>query len=96
MSVGKRFIDADKFLDEFSRSDVNRVLMAGWLERQPRVPKLIGRKRAAEILGVGSPYVSELIKAGEMPDPVKIDGGHTVYVEAEVKALAAKRKKARA
>ena len=100
--IGKRYVDGDKLMDSMLRASTkagggNAARIIGMtierlLKKAPKSPKLIGRKRAAEILGVGSPYISQLIKTGKMPDPIKVEGGHVVYDEAEVKAFANRRR----
>lgn len=95
--IGKRYIDADKLQEviETNKDDGFwglREAITKWVKRQPKAPKLIGRQRAAEILGVTSPYISVLAKNGEMPEPIVVEGGKDAYDEAEVKALAKKRK----
>lgn len=95
--IGKRFIDGDK-LAEFvgdprnggTRHAAERV--RSWLTNKPKAPKLIGRQRAAEILGVGSPYMTHFIKAGLLT-PITVEGGKDAYDEAEVKALRDKRRR---
>ena len=97
--IGKRYIDGDKLLDVIDpldgiRSRVGlRQRVTSWLLRQPQMPKLIGRQRAAKILGVSSPYISVLVADGVMPKPIPVEGGKDAYIESEVKALAAKRKR---
>lgn len=52
-----------------------------------KVPPLVGRKRAAEILGTTPPHISRLIDSGRMPEPVEVEGGHPVYLKSEIEAL---------
>jgi hypothetical protein len=92
--IGKRYIDGDKLLERaFGRLNAPRPIV-DWLKRQPRSPKLIGRQKAAEILGVGSPYMTHFIKSGQLK-PISVEGGKDAYDEIEVKALAAKRARER-
>jgi hypothetical protein len=83
--IGKRFIDGDTLLGKIHFGEDSAL--AKWLKRQPKAPKLIGRQRAAEIIGVGSPYITVLVEKGDLT-PVPVAGGPDVYDEAEVKALA--------
>lgn len=83
--IGKRFIDADTLLGKINfRED---SALGKWLRRQPKAPKLIGRQRAAEIIGVVSSYITVLVERGDLT-PVPVDGGPDVYDEAECKAFA--------
>jgi predicted DNA-binding transcriptional regulator AlpA len=96
--IGKRYIDGDKLLGLIDQCAPKlhggaRTAIERWLKRQPKAPKLIGRQRAAELLGVTSPYISVLEKKGDMPKPIKVEGGKDAYDEAEVKALAKQRAK---
>lgn len=88
--IGKRFIDGDKLVERLRTESLEAPLTADFiaylLARAPKMPKLIGRQRAAEILGVGSPYVSQLPL-----QRIKVEGGKDAYDEAEVKALARQR-----
>jgi hypothetical protein len=61
-----------------------------------KVPPLVSRKKAAEILGCYSSYISRLAERGVMPDSVPVEGGADVYVRAEVEQLARDRKKKKA
>lgn len=94
--IGKRYIDGDKLLDRL-REESGRmhsmvpVNVEAWLRLQPRLPKLVGRQRAAEILKVSSPYISILAREGVMPKPIPVEGGKDAYIEFEVKALAKQR-----
>lgn len=99
MNLGRRYIDADKVVALIDRKMPNlsptiRQPIVSWLARQPKAPRLIGREGAAKLLGVGSPYISVLIRNGQMPKAITVEGGKDVYDEAEVKALAKRRKKA--
>lgn len=87
--IGKRFIDGDKLLAMLQDgvTDGRRIDLSSWLKRQPKMPKLLGRQRAADIIGVGSPYITVLVKNGDLT-PVRVDGGPDVYEEAETKAVA--------
>lgn len=90
MSIGKRFIDADTLLGKIHFSEDS--VLAKWLRRQPKAPKLIGRQCAADIIGVGSPYVTVLVSRGDLT-PIRVEGAPDVYDEAECKAFAKTYKK---
>lgn len=93
--IGKRYVDADKLvahLQEAGTGGILRLKVESWLRRQPKAPKLIGRQQAAEILGVGSPYMTHFIKSGALK-AIEVEGGKPAYDEAEVRALDRKRKR---
>lgn len=95
--IGKRYIDGDKLLAYFKENRQRATiddLLGEWLQRQPKAPKLIGRQRAAEILGVGSPYMTHFIKAGLL-NPIEVEGGKDAYDESEVQALKRQRERER-
>ena len=86
--IGRRFIDGDKLIGSIEEAEVGvRSRITSWLKRQPKAPNLIGRQRVAEILGVGSPYITVLVARGEL-QPVEVEGAPPVYDEAEVRAFA--------
>lgn len=90
--IGKRYIDGEKLVKLVEDRYGTPNYVTDWLKRQPRVPKLIGRQRAAEILGVGSPYMTHFIKAGLLK-PIEVEGGKDAYDETEVNALKRKRER---
>jgi hypothetical protein len=98
--IGKRYIDADKLVNALDNGEecYERTGLAEWLgkwlKRQPKQPNLIGRQRAAEIIGVVSPYITVLVDKGDLT-PVVVDGAPAVYDEAEAKAVAKAYKKRR-
>ncbi len=62
--------------------------LAKYLSGQPQMPKLVGAKRAAEILGIHPPHISRLRDQGRMPEPIEVEGSVDVYFEADVRDLA--------
>jgi predicted DNA-binding transcriptional regulator AlpA len=62
-----------------------------WLDKQRRVPDLVGTTEAARILGMRAPHVSRLRDEGHMPDAVPVAGGNSVYLREEIEALAEER-----
>lgn len=83
-----RTIDEQKLLDRVEREAGTVPKLRAWLRRQPRAPHLVSRQKAAEMLGVASPYVTRLHEQGRMPDPIEVDGGPPVYLKEEVAPLA--------
>lgn len=60
--------------------------MLEWMRRQPALPKLVGTTAAAQILGIRAPHMARY--EDRLPSKVKVDGGHDVYLRADVEALA--------
>lgn len=59
------------------------------MSARPRIPDLVGSKRAAEILGVQDSHIARLRRQGRMPRAVPIAGSKAdAWVETEVRALA--------
>lgn len=86
----QRWVDRDKLVRVINDAEPEEVVakVRRWLEKQPTAPDLVGRKVAAEILGVHSPYISRLEEQGRMPDPVPIEGTAPAYIRAELERLA--------
>lgn len=66
---------------------------------KPEFPKLVGRKVAAQILGVNPPYITRLEKQGRLDHPVPIEGTSDAFVKADIVKLGkelAKEREARA
>lgn len=59
-----------------------------WLRRQPKAPRLLSRKAAAEVLGVPSSNIQRFQAQGRMPFPIEVEGAAPVYVADEVEDLA--------
>jgi predicted DNA-binding transcriptional regulator AlpA len=85
-----RWVDPDKVVRVALDAPVPELAkkLRRWMEKQPMAPDLIGRKVAADILGVNSPYISRLHDQGRMPDPIPIEGTAPAYIREEVEALA--------
>lgn len=93
--IGKRYIDGDELLASVDGAATGvRSRITSWLKLQPTSQKLIGRQRAAQLLGVGSPYMTHFIKAGEVT-AIPVEGGKDAYDEAEILKLAKRRRKAK-
>lgn len=86
-----RYVDEEKVLQKRLNGSFRT-----WLRRQPTAPHLVGRARAAEILGVESPHIARLQRQGRMPEPIPVEGTADVYVKEEVEALGRELKQERA
>lgn len=80
-----RYVDEQELLKQAAKGT---AALERWLSRQPRVPRLMGRAAAADLLGIKSPHIARLHEQGRMPDPVEVDGTSPVYLYEEVQPLA--------
>lgn len=93
--IGSRSIDGDKLLERLGLKGDG--VLAKWLRRQPRSPKLVSSQGAAKILGVHPPHLQRLKDKGRLPEPVTIEGSRwSAYVKADIQALAKELKAERA
>lgn len=85
-----RYVDRDKLVRVINDSPALEVAIRvrRWLEKQPTAPDLVGRKAAAEIIGVNSSYISRLEDQGRMPEPIPVEGTASAYIREEVQELA--------
>lgn len=81
-----RYVDQRTTLSKVPAGEI-RDRLERFLITQPTAPKLIGRNRAAEILGCKSPHIARYEKQGRMPEPIPVEGSSPVYIEEEVVAL---------
>jgi hypothetical protein len=95
-AIGRRYIDGDQLVDLVERDDPAIAgTVAAWLRDEPRYPRLVGTTGAAKILEIHLPHVTRLRAAGEMPDPVPVEGGRDVYERDVVMAVARDRRRRR-
>ncbi|MGH2938290.1 MAG: hypothetical protein ACRDPE_09250 [Solirubrobacterales bacterium] len=85
----QRWVDRDKLVRVINDADPGEIVakVRRWLEKQPTAPDLVGRKVAAEIIGVHSPYISRLEEQGRMPEAVPVEGTAPAYIRAECERL---------
>lgn len=88
--IGRRYIDAEELLEYFEKNRKRatiRDLLAKWLRRQPKMPELVSRQGAAQLLDRQSAHLDRL--GDRLPKPVKVENGHPAYLKSEIEALAA-------
>lgn len=78
----KRYVDVAKAGRVVAEADPEAARrLRRWFEKQPTAPKLLSRKRVAELLKVHSPYISRLEDQGRMPEAIPVEGGAPVWEE---------------
>jgi hypothetical protein len=94
--IGHRYIDGDQLVDLVERDDPAIAgTVAAFLRDAPRVPRLVGTTGAAKIFEIHLPHVTRLRAAGELPEPVHVEGGRDVFIRDEVVARARDRRRRR-
>lgn len=92
--MSSHFIDDDGLVRAVRRlvpsedRETAEAAIRRYLERQPRVPDLVGPTVAARILGVPPPHITRLKAKGRMPDAVAVEGSFDAYVRGELEPLA--------
>ena len=84
----KRYVDEDKLAKRLDEVNAPTAAIVKWLRSQPRVPRLLSRTAAAELLGVQSPYIARLTEQGRMPEPIEVKGSSPVYLYDDIAPLA--------
>ena len=86
--IGKRYIDGDKLLERMGDQPLTDItkIVAGWLKRQPKMPKLVSRQGAAKILGKHTSHLRRM--EDRLPEPIYIEGNSwPFYLHADIVAL---------
>lgn len=94
----KRYVDVDKAGRVVAEAAEGKgaAKLRRWFEKQPTAPTLVSRKRAAEVIGVNSSYISRLENQGRMPEPIPVEGGAPAYELEPCEKLGAAIRKERA